>query len=110
MAVISTVFLSVIVVLAFYVVPVFHTSFENFGAEIPNKTQFVISSYKYWVVFPFIPLAIAVKVYKNKEMTKTFSKYAGWVSIAAFVFAWLLLVFTASAMYEPIYGLSSHNQ
>jgi type II secretory pathway component PulF len=106
----STILLSVIAVLAFYAVPIFQTLFENFEAEIPANTQLVISSYKYWIIFAFIPLVIAVKAYKNKEMTKTFSKYAGWLSIAAFVFAWLLLAFTVSAMYEPIYGLSSHNQ
>lgn len=107
MAVVATASLASVVLLILYAVPIFSATFENFGAEIPIRTQLVISTHKYWIAFPLIPLTVAIKVYRNKSITKSFSRYAGWISIAAFIFACLLIAFTLSAMYAPIFSIEA---
>ena len=102
MAVVSTVFLSLVVLAIFYAVPIFGVTFENFDIKVPVKTQLLISNYKYLGIFPFVPLAMVVKIYRNKNITKPFFRRAGWLSIVVFVFTWALLIFTVSALYEPL--------
>ena len=101
-AVVLTVFLSLVVLLIFYAVPIFSVTFENFDTEVPVKTQLLISNYKYLFIFPFVPLALAVKIYRNKNITKPFFRRAGLLSIVVFVFTWALLIFSVSALYEPL--------
>lgn len=110
MAVLSTVLLSLVVGAAFYAVPIFQTLFEGFEVELPLKTRFVMASYQYWIIFPLIPLFVSVKTYTSGAISSEFSRYAGALSISAFFFACVLIAFTISALYGPIYDLSSHGR
>lgn len=105
-AVIATIFSAFVITLSYYLVPKYITVFTKYNLDIPLQTQIVIATYKYWIILPLIPLAIAIKA-NNHSLPPILAKYAYQISIAIFIFAWALLMLTAFAFYEPVNIASS---
>ncbi len=81
-AVVSVIALGVVIFLLVAVVPTFVGMFNDFGAELPAITQFVINSsafmQKFWylVVFSLVLLVVGFMLLKQNKKTKYYIDYA----------------------------------
>ena len=102
MAIISTVSLGLITLVALYIVPVFSTTFENFDMKLSNTTVLVQATYKYWGVLLLAPLYVAIDVYKKGDVSKSYAKVVGGVCVVSFFVALMLLYLLMGSMYQPL--------
>jgi hypothetical protein len=105
---ITTSILAILVTAAYFIIPVFADMFSSFGGELPSTTQFVIATYKYWLIIPIITLAICIDVWRRSEYTEKYRKFV-FYTLGGFVVATIFLVVFVSifAMYAPIFTMGT---
>ncbi len=81
---------------ALFVVP----RFAGFGADLPWTSRLLLASYRWWLVFPLLVLAIGLTWPVAKD------RMVAAVASGAF-FAALMFAFTIWSCYAPIFGLAA---
>jgi len=105
---ITTIILAILVVAAYFIIPVFTEMFSSFGGELPSTTQFVIATYKYWLIIPIITLAICIDVWRRSEYTGRYRTLVSYTLLGFVVGTIFLVVFVSIfAMYAPIFTMGN---
>jgi Ca-activated chloride channel family protein len=105
---IATIILAILVAAAYFIIPVFVDMFSSFGDDLPSITQFVIITYKYWLIIPIISLAICIDIWRRSEYTEKYRKFVSY-TLRGFIVGTIFLVFFVSifAMYAPVFSMGS---
>ncbi|EDN68807.1 type IV pilus biogenesis protein PilC [Beggiatoa sp. PS] len=101
---ITTFILAILVVAAYFIIPVFAEMLSSFGGELPSITQFVLVTYQYWLIIPIITLAICIDVWRRSEYTEKYRQFVFYTLLGFIIGTIFLVVFISIfAMYAPIF-------
>jgi Ca-activated chloride channel family protein len=102
---VTTIILAILVAAAYFVIPAFEKMYFDFGADLPSVTQFVFSTYQYWVIIPVISLAICVGIVRGQEYTDKYRVFFSYTLTGFVIVAPILLVVLILALYMPTFHM-----
>ena len=76
---------------------------EEAGRQLPLSTIIVLSTYKFWWVFPLISFILGIGVLKRKSISANYPKALTCIFWGGIVLAIVLFLLTQYAMYPPIF-------
>ena len=103
--VLLTCILGAIALAAVFVVPAFTKVFSTFGASLPKLTQFIIVSAAYWFVLPVASALIAIDLWRRKQYSERYTKFAVVVLVVLVIVAVTIVPLSVLALYWPIFRL-----